>query len=178
MQNVVSALGVQWNPTADQFNFEIKTMNERPKTKRELLSQIAMLYDPVGFLAPVIMKARILMENAWKESVEWDDKMSENKIDEWQKIKTELPLVQSVAVPRWIGSGPNAKIQLNGFCDASNDAYCATIYVRSVNNDMINVEFFVAKTRVAPKKNKLTIPKLELCGALLLTRVLKWQRKR
>lgn len=84
-----------------------------------------------------------------------------------------MPLLEKIEITRWVNMQPGAKIQIHGFCDASSAAYAACIFVKSTHNDVINVELLVAKTRVAPNKKKLTIPKLELCGALLLTRLVK-----
>lgn len=167
----ISALGVQWDPKTDEFVFKVIIKNQRPTTKRQLFAQIATLYDPVGFLAPMIIKARILMQNVWQEGVEWDGKLPEELINQWEKMKSEFPLIENAKVPRWVNIEPKANIQLHGFCDASGDAYSATLYVKNVNENKI--ELLMAKTRVTPKKNKLTIPKLELCGALLLTKLTK-----
>lgn len=69
--DVVYALGFRWNTATDKFVCNLKIKSKQPPTKRELFSQIAMLYNPVDWLAPIMIKTRILMQNAWKESDEW-----------------------------------------------------------------------------------------------------------
>jgi hypothetical protein len=63
-------------------------------------------------------------------------------------------------------------VELHGFCDASNEAYAAVVYIKVIDeNDKVKVNLLTSKTRVAPVK-QLSIPKLELCGALLLAKLL------
>lgn len=63
--------------------------------------------------------------------------------------------------------------QLHEFSDASQNAYCACVYLRTVSVDStIYTQLVSAKTKVAPLKS-VTIPRLELCGAVLLVRLMK-----
>ena len=63
------------------------------------------------------------------------------------------------------------KYRLCGFCDASNLAFAAGVYLSEETPDGRNSEFVVSKTRVSPLKVQ-TIPRLELLSALLLARLL------
>ena len=63
-------------------------------------------------------------------------------------------------------------MQLHGFCDASEVAYSGVVYIRAVDDQgKIGMSIVIAKTKVAPLKRK-TIPCLELCGAVILARLL------
>ena len=53
------------------------------KTKRELLRTISSIFDPLGFLAPVTLAAKILMQEVWRERVDWDEDLPQPTIDKW-----------------------------------------------------------------------------------------------
>jgi len=62
---------------------------------------------------------------------------------------------------------------LHGFCDSSEKAYGACLYLRSVNQQgEVTNKLLCSKLRVVPVK-KVTLPKLELCGALLLAQLIQ-----
>lgn len=94
---------------------------------------------------------------------------------DWRLFKEKLKNVESIKVPRWAGTFTYSKsIQLHGFCDASEQAYAAAIYLRSERLDgTFNVKLICAKTRVAPVKS-ISIARFELCGALLLAQLLDY----
>ena len=63
-------------------------------------------------------------------------------------------------------------LQLQGFCDASENAFASVVYLYMTDSKgKVHVSLVLAKTKVAPIK-QLTIPCLELCGAHLLAKVL------
>ena len=63
-------------------------------------------------------------------------------------------------------------IQLHGFCDASEVAYAGVVYLRAIDSrNQVHISLVIAKTRVAPIK-RLTIPRLELCSAVILSKLL------
>ncbi|XP_068972383.1 uncharacterized protein [Bombus flavifrons] len=80
-----------------------------------------------------------------------------------------LPLLNNVRFPRKTIIKAAAEIELHGFCDASERAYGACIYLRTITPDgHVWTRLLTAKSKVAPLKSQ-TIPRLELSGALLLT---------
>lgn len=174
IDSTIKALGLNWNPLTDEFSFKIIIkLDSNAKTKRMLLSEIASLFDPIGWISPVIIKAKILLQELWILGKTWDEELPEYIQKEWQKIKEELSNLEKIKIPRWIETTATSEIELHGFCDASEMAYAAAIYVKSKNiNNETKITLLVAKTKVAPIK-KLTIPRLELCGALLLARLAK-----
>lgn len=166
----IRTLGIKWNPSTDTFGFKIKTSPNETNTKRELLSEIASIFDPLGWLAPIVVKTKILIQESWTANVAWDDKLPYDIKCNWNKLKKELPMIEEIEIPRWLNTDEKCKIQLHGFCDASESAYAAVIYIKTIDaNGIIKVRLLTAKTKVAPlKREKLTIPRLELCGATLL----------
>ncbi|UYV65348.1 hypothetical protein LAZ67_3004018 [Cordylochernes scorpioides] len=88
--------------------------------------------------------------------------------------KKELNFIGSLRIPRWLGLGRNTQgVQLHGFGDASEDAYAAADYIRIPTDDGVSVKLLASKTKLAPIR-KMSIPRLELCAALLLTRLMKY----
>lgn len=164
-----------WHTAKDEYGFKINIDLEKSvNTKRELLSQIASLFDPLGWIAPVLIKPKLLLQQLWQLKVDWDEKLPSSIQEEWQKIKNELPLITKLRIPRWIGTTKSSKVELHSFGDASEAAIAAVVYLRSFdeNGEIINVSLLTAKTKVAPIK-KLTIPRLELCAAVLTARLTK-----
>ncbi|XP_044574062.1 uncharacterized protein LOC123258255 [Drosophila ananassae] len=90
----------------------------------------------------------------------------------WLKWRADLDNLHKLQIPRLVKSDTQ-KIELHGFSDASTKAYSAVVYSRLVNDDgTISVAILAAKTRVAPLKQQ-SLPRLELCGALLLSQLLQ-----
>lgn len=75
-------------------------------------------------------------------------------------------------IPRKVIIDGESTITLHGFCDASQSAYGAYVYIRSQSPDSTTtVKLLTSKSRVAPMRTT-TIPRLELCGALLLSKLI------
>ncbi|XP_043474031.1 uncharacterized protein LOC122506102 [Leptopilina heterotoma] len=166
----ISALGLSWQPSEDIFTFSPITVEAAPFTKRSISSKIARLFDPLGFIAPIVIKAKILLQKLWIIGVGWDEPIPKDMIDEWVKFIQQLSDLKQLRFPRWIGITGNCNFQLHGFSDASRVGISAVLYLRVSLNSNVTVSFVCAKTKVAPIK-RLTIPRLELSAATLLTRL-------
>lgn len=166
-------LGLIWSAKTDHLAFKLRSEHDRGVwTKRTVLSEIGKLYDPNGFIAPIVITAKILIQEIWKEKTGWDEPISNPIGKKWQEFRDTISEVQLIKIPRWLGTFPSAKTQLHGFSDASIDAYACCVYARTENLDgTITVRLIQSKTRVAPLKT-LSIPRLELCGAHLLAKLL------
>lgn len=171
----VKALGVRWHPQADEFTYKIHELEviKPVLTKRQILSEIARLFDPLGLLAPVIIVAKTFMQQLWLTGSSWDDELPSDVCRRWQTFKEELVVVEELRISRWCGfKGTQKVFELHGFSDASQLAYAACIYSRVQQNDgRFMVTLLAAKTKVAPIKQQC-IPRLELNGAVLLTRLI------
>lgn len=165
-------LGLSWRPQTDSFQFEVLTPSDQRCTKRIILSNIARIYDPLGFLCPVTFHAKYLMQVLWSSGVQWDDDVPEVIAAEWLKLRTQLSLLKSVVIPRRIVHS-FVSLQLHGYCDASERGYAAVVFCRVVDAEGSTfVEFCCAKSKVAPLR-KLSIPRLELQAAVLLADLLQ-----
>ncbi|XP_071878302.1 uncharacterized protein [Bombus fervidus] len=166
----VKTLGVVWNSSDDSILYSVKINPITPQiTKRIISSEIAKIYDPLGLLSPVIVRAKMLLQRIWTLKIDWDESLPADVHTEWRKYYTQLPLLNNIRFPRKTIIKSAAEIELHGFCDASEKAYGACIYLRTITPDgHVWIRLLTAKSKVAPLKS-LTIPRLELSGALLLT---------
>nr|XP_036226615.1 uncharacterized protein LOC118682329 [Bactrocera oleae] len=164
-----TVLGLHWNPITDTLFFKVKVCNfDTIPTKRIVLSDIARLYDPLGMLAPVVVTAKIFVQNLWLAKLSWDTPLPSDLRETWMKYRNSLQGLENIKIPRWLGIKENSVSTLHGFCDASTKAYAAVIYLRNTSADgACHTSLIAAKTRVAPLK-EMTIPRLELSAAQLL----------
>ena len=167
-------LGVHWSLSDDCFRAQVQpTTPGSGVTRRLVLSKIAKIFDPLGLLSPVTVNVKIFMQSLWLLHLEWDTPLAPSEADYWMRFLSELPALNHIAVPRWLGLQPTSQQrELHGFADASEQAYAAVIYLRVVEPDgTIHTQLVTAKTKVAPLK-KISLPRLELCAAVLLTNLM------
>lgn len=171
--NIVKILGLTWNRTRDEFQYSVKLPPlSAPVTKRKIISDVARLYDPLGWIAPCVIKAKIFIQRLWIAGTGWDEEPTEDILKDWYTYRNELVHLAEFRLERWVNTNLNDVVELHGFSDASNRAYAAVVYLRVINNSgAIHVNLVAAKTRVAPVK-QVSIPRLELCGAVLLAKLL------
>ena len=171
-RSISKTLGIQWNAKQDSFHFFFK-ISERDAvvTKRTVLSIISQLFDPAGWLAPVLITAKIIMQQIWRDGTSWDSPIKPLTCHRWKSFFATLPDIHKIKVQRWVRYDPRHSIQIHGFCDASEKAYAATFYLRVQHNENTwSSHLLCAKSKVAPVK-VLPLPRLELCGALLLSKL-------
>ncbi|XP_059048841.1 uncharacterized protein LOC131844082 [Achroia grisella] len=176
IDGTTKALGISWNLKTDKFEYNTTTHDESVTvTKRRILSDMQKLYDPLGWIAPLLVKTKIFIQRLWIQKYSWDEEISQSLIDEWKIIKYDFKNVSDIHIDRWLHTYNKEKeaIEIHGFCDASMQAYAAVVYCRVVNsNGTVTTTLIAAQTRVAPLKT-ISLPRLELCGAVLLSRLLK-----
>ena len=121
------------------------------------------MYDPLGWLSPITIRARILLQDVWKQRLKWDDSLDPNFRASWQHIATDLQEATTIELPRkYFSSSPTKPVDLHVFADASMKAYGAMAYLQQDRE----VAFVMAKSRAAPLKH-LTLPRLELKAAVV-----------
>lgn len=173
-ENISSkTLGLGWNNLSDEFYFNTQVQNDnKPVTKRCILSNISQIFDPLGLLSPTIIIAKVLLQQLWLLKIGWDDIVPSNVARTWNRFVISLQRLDTIRIPRHaIGSQPSY-IELHVFSDASQTAYGACIYARTINQDQtLSVRLLFSKAKVAPLK-PMSIPRLELCGALLGAKLL------
>lgn len=171
VNNSIKTLGLAWQPEVDIFHFNVQPLsNQELFTKRSILSNVARLYDPLGLLAPTIIIPKMLIQNLWKEKLEWDAKISDPDKTTWVKIAEGLHFLNDIQIQRRVMLTNSTRIELHGFADSSQNAYGACIYIKCVNEFEVSVSLLCSKSRVAPLKT-LSIARLELCAAVLLSQL-------
>ncbi|XP_043285561.1 uncharacterized protein [Venturia canescens] len=153
-------LGLAWFPGPDVFKFtSLPYTGEQSITKRVILSEIAQIYDPLGFLSPVVIRAKILLQRLWLEKLAWDDPVSTEVGKSWVTFRHDLAHVGNIAVPRWLNMTSDSAVEIHGFSDASQLAMGAVVYVRVTGpGKSTRTALVCSKTKVAPIK-RLTIPR-------------------
>ena len=107
----------------------------------------------------------------WLVNLDWDDELPETISNQWSVFRKALPSLSQISIPRWVESTENSSLEFHCFSDASERAYAAAIYVVSVTGQKRVSSLLLSKTKVAPIK-KLSIPRLELCAAELLVKLI------
>ncbi|XP_055715129.1 uncharacterized protein LOC129809337 [Phlebotomus papatasi] len=171
--DTIKPLGIHWNPTKDEFQFTIQISLDGHWTKRGILSKIASIFDPTGWLSPVILRAKLIIQSLWKEQIGWDGKPSNTLLRSWKNFCQDISAIKKIRISRWTGYAPRAQVQLHGFSHASDRAYAACVYMRVTQENITYITLLASKTKVVPLKGKITIPRMELCGAVLLAKLLK-----
>ena len=171
------ALGINWDVARDGFVFDVN-LQQRQKsglvTKRIILSISASLFDPIGFLSPVLLVPKLIMQQMCRSGLDWDDPAPEDLEQQWKNWLQEMPMLSSFCVDRCLKPTELKtpfKCELHYFSDASEIAYGAVCYLKIYDEcGHQKVSFLMGKSRLAPIK-LVTIPRLELCAAVLAARL-------
>jgi len=161
-------LGIKWNVATDEFYFDIDVTFESKVTKRSMLSIVASMYDPLGFINPLILSGKMMFQEATFLDT-WDKEAPEELASRWLAWLKGLEGISELRIPRCVKPNPfnDAAMELHIFSDSSERAYGSCCYLRLVNKDgSIHTSLLLAKSRVTPRKF-ISIPRLELQAAVL-----------
>ena len=171
-----TVLGVTWDTKSDEFVFNFDSLLDKchrmSNTKRELLSVSASVFDPLGILAPITARIKTIFQLLCRDQLDWDSRIPDRVMVIWKSFLFELESLKEVRVPRFVLVEAVEHVELHGFSDSSKEVYCAVVYLRVLYKNSVKVSLLSSKTKVAPMK-ELTIPRLELSGCVLLTKLLK-----
>ena len=170
-------LGLKWCLERDCFSYEGIVSEPPPNllfTKRTVLSLIARFFDPIGYLSPFIQKAKIIFQNVWRKGLDWDEPLPVNLQEEFHLWTQSIPHLKDWYIERSYFSETlylTTGLELHAFGDASEQGYGACLYLRAPLPDgSFKVTFCMARARVSPIK-RITLPRLELMGAVLCARL-------
>ncbi|XP_011883589.1 PREDICTED: uncharacterized protein LOC105570760 [Vollenhovia emeryi] len=171
----ISVLGLMWDKEEDTLRLVVPSiegiMNEKI-TKRLILSYSHRVFDPIGFVCPVMITPKLLLQRIWVSKIRWDGEVDDKIRDEFKKWLSNLSELNDLRFPRWMFVSPmrETNITFHVFCDASKKAYAAIIFTRMECASEVNISFVTAKARVAPVAS-MTIPRLELLAACMGARL-------
>lgn len=173
----IKTLGLTYNLQKDCFIISSPdTKDISMITKSSILSCVSRFYDPLGFVSPIIVKAKVIMQKLWFENIGWNDKPSDKLTTEWLQFSENLAKMKPIYLDRHIPVVEKSSVvQLIGFADASATAgYGCCLYLRITTNQGITTNYLLcSKSRINPKSKPLTIPRLELNACLLLAKITK-----
>ena len=167
-QLVQRSLGIRWNLTSDMFEFHV-AMNDKPMTRRGVLSVVNSLFDPLGFLSPVIVCGKLILRDVVTETANWDEPLPEHILSTWRTWSSNLKTLEEVHIPRVTVPHLSKAVrrELWTYSDASEKAIAAVSYLKVFYQDgSARTGFVLGKAKVA-RVSGHTIPRLELCAAVL-----------
>lgn len=170
-------LGLLWLPEEDVLAFATKLkLDGISPTKRNTLRCVMSLFDSQGILSHITIQGRMIIQDTWRDKTKWDDEVIETIRTRWIRWTKLFRRVGEMKLhrayfPRFTAAEIGS-VQLHIFTDASEEAYACTAYFRAVINGKVYVTLVMAKAKVAPLK-ALSVPRLELMGALLGARLAK-----
>ncbi|CAG7829074.1 unnamed protein product [Allacma fusca] len=166
-ESCTKTLGLQWHPVTDSYAFKVEPLIfVEVITKRAVLSDTAKLFDPLGLLCPVTILPKLFMQVLWKENLGWDEQIRSDILLDWITYRKKLSLIESLRISRCAIAPDQAKLELHGFSDASERAYAAAVYGKSITlSGHVDVKLLTAKSRVAPLTS-VSLPRFKHCSSL------------
>ncbi|XP_049884934.1 uncharacterized protein LOC126379949 isoform X2 [Pectinophora gossypiella] len=179
-KTIVKILGILWNVKDDILKLKLpKYEDKSPVTKKEVLRTLARLYDPCGFASPYILPAKLMFQQTCIRKLNWDCPLPADLLQSWPNVIENIEGATIVEIPRYIGHGLTEDIvirELHCFTDASKNAYAAVVYLVSRTENKSYTSLLMSKSRITPIEDKddLKIPRLELLGYLIGSRLLRY----
>ena len=156
------ALGISYDPIKDEFRFKEKLQPEGEVwNRRKTLAFYMSLYDPLGFILPVLMVARMLFQETWYAEPTWENTLSKELQDKWNSWTSQLAGLPVLAFPRWLHLEElDSAVERRGlhvFCDSSKAALGACAYLVTSKQSVL----VFAKGKIIKRKGS-SIPSCEL----------------
>ena len=166
---VERALGISWDVESDCLLYKYRPKS-KPPTRRGILSIVSSIYDPLGYVSPFVLRAKMILQGLTRLSLSWDEAIPFDVRAQWNEWLQDLPNIAEFQVNRCISPHDFGKVvecELHHFADASEVAYGAVSYLVLKNCDgEVHSALVLAKSHLAPLK-RMTIPRLELTAASL-----------
>ena len=130
-------LGILWDTNKDTIQLTDRNQIQlKPvSTKRQALSVLSEVYDPLGLIAPVTLLGKKFIQDLWTQKLDWDETLSEEQLTAFDKLIKVYTTIHEITLPRWISFTVTTKCELHIFTDASATAYACAAYLRFYTND-------------------------------------------
>ena len=171
MPNPGKILGHLWDKREDTLELQIKKVSEdKPVTKRTILSQLGSIYDPLGLISPTMVQGKQIYREACDENKGWNSEVSPALTRDWLRWMKQL---RNVKVPRSLIKDCRKvkSVRIHQFADASN-LVCSTVTIAVVEQGTDKVKgLLTSKSRIA--KRNTSLPRLELIGGQMAASMAK-----
>ena len=127
-------------------------------TKRKVLATTASIFDPLGLLSPAVIAYKIFLQKLWQDKLQWNELLPVHLQQELNHLQQTILKLSHIKINGKVICASATNIQLHGFCDTSERAYGACLYICSTDNNR-SCELLCSTSKVAPLK-QLTIPRL------------------
>ena len=163
-------LGIEWSPATDCFTFSAPIAHPDTVTRRNMLHLVASLFDPLGFIAPVVLTGKLILQRAC-HGMDWDEPVSEELAKLWDSWLIVLGSLNELFIPRCLKATVlglvSQRVELHTYSDACEKGYGSCCYLRLLGTDgTVVTSLLFGKSRVVPLKGS-TMPRLELQAAVL-----------
>ncbi|GBM36712.1 hypothetical protein AVEN_221974-1 [Araneus ventricosus] len=161
----LKVLGLVWNLDEDCVGVDVtpllNSLESMGNTKRSVLSTVARVFDPLGFISPFVVRVKKLVQEIWERGVDWDSKFPDDFRIKWEKWFCETGCLSDLRINRCYFSNGDRDadgIEMHIFCDTSQVSHGAVAYFRwETTSGVVGVRFVMAKSRLAPLKNSVNL---------------------
>ncbi|XP_066254642.1 uncharacterized protein [Euwallacea similis] len=118
-------LGLSWNPNIDNFSIIIPEIKiKETYTKREVLATIASIYDPIEIINPMVVSAKLIIQEIWKDNCGCDDIMSQTILAKWKAFLSTISSLSKLSIPRHAFHNDRMRrVEIHEFSDAISNKF-------------------------------------------------------
>ena len=174
-------LGMVWNTANDRMelqNAKAARQKDDNLTRRKALSQLNSYFDPLGLWCPFMLKMKLCYSLIVSRTCSWDDPVPEELQEQWNMLASEMNQLSSLTIPRHYSTLEDGVYELHVFSDATQEAMGACVYLRKINDHMIDTALVLGKCRIFPSTQvkKFSIARKELLALCMGVDLLQTSR--
>ncbi|VDI07405.1 Hypothetical predicted protein [Mytilus galloprovincialis] len=149
---VQHSLGLAWDLNTDSFIFT-PLQDDKPCTRRGILSSLNSIFDPIGFLSPLTISGKILLRDASPPGTDWDECLSQSFQEKWNEWRISVLSLRELSIPRMyipMSISVMDNLEVHVFSDASEKAVAASAYLRAIDTyGTSTVGFIMGKSKTS-----------------------------